>query len=235
MDIHEQKELERVKTEFLSLASHQLRAPLSNLKWYMDFLLKRRTDQMSPEVQEYMHKMYRRNNDMAELVNTLLNMSRIEMGRIKVEKEQADVADIMKSVVEELENEATDKKIALESSYSGDSIMHTDRRLVRIILQNLLSNAFRYTNEGGKVHVRMLASSAKIRIEVEDSGIGIPPDEQSKIFSKMYRAENAKAFEANGNGIGLYMCKELVENMGGEISFISRMNEGTTFFVDLLR
>ncbi len=235
VDIHEQKELERVKTEFLSLASHQLRSPLSNLKWYIDFLLKRRRDQMSPEVQEYLQKMYRRNTDMAELVNTLLNLSRIEMGRIKIEKEQTDVAEVMKSVIEELENEAVAKQITLEASYSGDSVMHTDRRLVRIILQNLLSNAFRYTKAGGKVYVRLLASSTKVRLEVEDTGVGIPPEEQSKIFSKLYRASNAREIEANGNGIGLYMCKELVENMGGEISFVSNFGEGTTFFVDLLR
>jgi PAS domain S-box-containing protein len=235
VDIHEQKELERIKTEFLSLASHQLRSPLSNLKWYIDFLLTRRSKQMTEEVQGYLHKMYRRNADMAELVNTLLNLSRIEMGRIKIEKETADITEIAKSVVEELESEATEKKIALETAYSGDTVMETDRKLVRIILQNLLSNAFRYTLEGGSVQLRILASSSKVRMEVEDTGVGIPPDEQNNIFSKLYRATNAKKIEANGNGIGLYMCKELVENMGGEISFMSKEGEGTTFFVDLIR
>lgn len=235
VDIHEQKELERIKTEFLSLASHQLRSPLSNLKWYIDFLLNRRRDQMSEEVQGYLHKMYRRNTDMIELVNTLLNLSRIEMGRIKVEKEEVDVSEIAKSVIEELEPEANEKNITLETSYTGDLVMNTDGRLIRIIIQNLLSNALRYTINEGKVQVRLTASSTKVHLEVEDTGVGIPPAEQSSIFSKLYRATNAKEIEANGNGIGLYMCKELLEGMGGEISFSSKVGEGTTFFVDLLR
>jgi signal transduction histidine kinase len=172
---------------------------------------------------------------MIELVNTLLNLSRIEMGRIKIEKEESNVAEVAKSVIEELEPEANEKGITLETSYSGDLVLNTDRRLVRIILQNLLSNALRYTVNKGTVHVRLIASSTKVRFEVEDTGVGIPPEEQSSIFSKLYRATNAKEVEANGNGIGLYMCKELVEGMGGDIGFSSKIGEGTTFFVDLLR
>jgi PAS domain S-box-containing protein len=235
VDIHEQKELERIKTEFLSLASHQLRSPLSNLKWYIDFLLNRRRDQMSEEVQDYLHKMYRRNTDMIELVNTFLNLSRIEMGRLQVEKEKTDVATVTKSVIEELEPTAEEKKITLETSYNGDLVFDTDERLLRIILQNLLSNSLRYTKEGGKVFIRLNASSSRVRIEVQDTGVGIPPDEQGSIFSKLYRATNAREIETNGNGIGLYMCKELAEGLGGSISFVSKLNEGTTFTVELLR
>ncbi len=235
VDIHEQKELERIKTEFLSLASHQLRTPLSNLKWYIDFLLSKRRDQMSDEVQGYLNKMYRRNTDMIELVNTLLNLSRIEMGKVKVEKEKTDIESLVRSVVEELEPNAKEKNIKLDTSYTGNLMLNTDGRLVRIILQNLLSNSLRYTPNGGNVSVRLIGSSSKVRIEVEDNGAGIPPDEQSSIFSKLYRASNAKQIEANGNGIGLYMCKELVEGLGGNISFKSELNKGTTFFVDLPR
>ncbi len=232
VDIHEQKELERIKTEFLSLASHQLRSPLSNLKWYIDFLLTRRRDQMSEEVQGYLEKMYRRNLDMIELVNTLLNLSRIEMGRVKVEKENTDLKEVAQSVVEELEPQAKDKNLSLDVSYNGDLQIETDSRLIRIILQNLLSNAFRYTKDGG-VFVRLIGSGEYVRIEVEDTGVGIPPDEQGRIFSKLYRASNAKKIEANGNGIGLYMCKELAEALGGNITFVSELNKGTIFTIKL--
>ncbi|KKS29048.1 MAG: Multi-sensor Signal Transduction Histidine Kinase [Parcubacteria group bacterium GW2011_GWC2_42_11] len=235
VDIHEQKELERIKTEFLSLASHQLRSPLANLKWYIDFLLNRRRDQMSEEVQGYLHKMFRRNSDMIELVNTLLNLSRIEMGRVKVEKESADVEALTKSVIEELEPTALEKKIVMETTFVGDLQLDTDTRLVRIILQNLLSNSLRYTKENGKVFIRLSGSTSRIRFEVEDTGVGIPPNEQGSIFSKLYRATNAKEIEANGNGIGLYMCKELVEGLGGTITFVSKLGEGTTFTFELPR
>jgi len=235
VDIHEQKELDRMKTEFLSLASHQLRSPLSNLKWYIDFLLKRRSSELSDEVQGYLQKMYRRNQDMIELVNTLLNLSRLEMGRLQVSKEQTDVAALVDSVVEELEPEAHDKNIKLDQSLTGDLTFSTDGKLVRIILQNLLSNALRYTPAGGSVFVRGSASSSLVRIEVQDTGAGIPPEEQSRIFSKLYRASNAKEIEANGNGIGLYMCKSLAEGLGGSITFTSKLNEGTSFVVELPR
>lgn len=235
VDIHEQKELERIKTEFLSLASHQLRSPLANLKWYIDFLLNRRRDQMSEEVQGYLHKMYRRNSDMIELVNTLLNLSRIEMGRVKVEKEATDIEALTKSVIEELEPTAQEKNIVMETTFVGDLGLDTDSRLVRIILQNLLSNSLRYTMDGGKVFMRLTGTTSRIRFEVEDTGVGIPPNEQGSIFSKLYRATNAKEIEANGNGIGLYMCKELVEGLGGTITFVSKYGEGTTFTFELPR
>ncbi len=235
VDIHEQKELERIKTEFLSLASHQLRAPLANLKWYIDFLLKRRAQQLSAELAEYLHKMYRRNEDMIDLVNTLLNLSRIEMGRIKVEKQQTDVSALARSVIEELETVAADKQITLSTTFEGPEQFETDGRLVRIILQNLLTNALRYTPAGGKVELRTAGGAQSMTISVSDTGVGIPPEEQDKIFAKMYRASNAQAMEANGNGIGLYMCKALAEGMGGSIAFTSALNKGTTFTVTLER
>jgi two-component system phosphate regulon sensor histidine kinase PhoR len=235
VDIHEQKELERIKTEFLSLASHQLRAPLANLKWYIDFLLKRRAQQLSAELAEYLHKMYRRNEDMIDLVNTLLNLSRIEMGRIKVEKQQTDVSALARSVIEELETVAADKQITLSTTFEGPEQFETDGRLVRIILQNLLTNALRYTPAGGKVELRTAGGAQSMTISVSDTGVGIPPEEQDKIFAKMYRASNAQAMEANGNGIGLYMCKALAEGMGGSIAFTSALNKGTTFTVTLVR
>ncbi len=233
VDIHEQKELERIKTEFLSLASHQLRTPLSNLKWYIDFLLNRRRDQMSPEVQGYLQKMFRRNSDMIELVNTFLNLSRIEMGRVQVQKVKTDAASIMQSVIEELEPTAEEKNIKVETTITGDLEFETDERLLRIIFQNLLSNSLRYTMQGGSVKVDVIASNTRVRFSVKDTGVGIPPEEQGRIFSKLYRATNAQQIEANGNGIGLYMCKELVEGMGGTIHFESKLNEGTTFIVEL--
>lgn len=235
VDIHEQKELDRIKTEFLSLASHQLRAPLANLKWYIDFLLNRRATALTEEVADYLRKMYHRNEDMIDLVNTLLNLSRIEMGRVKVQKERTDISGLLRSIVEELAPEATEKNITLVSNLDPMLEFETDRRLLRIVLQNLLSNALRYTPKDGKVVLSVTTVSSGIRISVQDTGIGIPPEEQGRIFQKLYRATNAKVIEANGNGIGLYMCKALVEGLGGTISFTTALGQGTTFIVDLSR
>jgi len=233
VDIHEQKELERIKTEFLSLASHQLRSPLANMKWYIDFLLEHRTASLVPETIEYLRRMYRRNEDMIDIVNTLLNLSRVEMGRIKVEKNATDLTALATSVLEELATAAQDKQITLTPSLQAEGTVETDAKLLRIVLQNLLTNAVRYTPNGGSVFITLTRSRREVRIEVRDTGIGIPPEEQGRIFSKLYRASNAKNMEANGNGIGLYMCKALVEGMQGTISFESVAGSGTTFVVTL--
>jgi PAS domain S-box-containing protein len=233
VDIHEQKELDRIKTEFLSLASHQLRAPLANLKWYIDFLLKRRAESLTQEVTGYLAKMYRRNEDMIELVNTLLNLSRIEMGRVKVEREHVDISVLARSVVEELEPAMQEKGLILNADINDRVELETDGKLIRIVLQNLLSNAIRYTPQGGSIAVRLSPEQGGVDIEVQDTGIGIPPEEQGHIFQKLYRAANAREMEANGNGIGLYMCKALLEGMNGSIDFTSISGEGTTFKVHL--
>lgn len=233
VDIHEQKELERVKTEFMSLASHQLRAPLANLKWYIDFLISRRGATLTDEVKEYLQKMYRRNEDMIDLVNSLLNLSRIEMGRMTVQKEDTDVSQLARSVLEELEPLAREKHITLTGELGTSVHTETDPRLLRIIIQNITSNGIRYTPDSGSVIVRVQTLPKKISISVEDTGIGIPPEEQAHIFEKMYRASNAKSMEANGNGIGLYMCKALTESLGGTIVFTTIQGQGTTFTVEL--
>jgi signal transduction histidine kinase len=233
VDIHEQKELERIKTEFLSLASHQLRTPLANLKWQIDFLLTRKKDELTESVRDYLEKMFRRNEDMIDLVNTLLNLSRIEMGRVKVEKEEADIVETIQGVIEELTPQAESKHMTLTSELPAQHSIHTDKRLVRIIIQNLLANAIRYTTEGGTATLSLTSHGGATMVSVADTGVGIPPEEQGKIFSKMYRATNAQKMEANGNGIGLYMCKALAEAMGGTISFESEMGKGTTFTVTL--
>jgi PAS domain S-box-containing protein len=233
VDIHEQKELDRVKTEFLSLASHQLRAPLANLKWYIDFLLKRRAETLTQEIAGYLNKMYRRNEDMIELVNTLLNLSRIEMGRLKVERERVDITLLARSVVEELEPVIIAKNLHFTGELGEPLELETDGKLVRIVLQNLFSNAIRYTPQDGSLTLRVQSAQGGVDIEVTDTGIGIPLEEQAHIFQKLYRAANARQVEVNGNGIGLYMCKSLVESLGGAISFISTPGEGTTFTVHL--
>jgi len=233
VDIHEQKELERIKTEFLSLASHQLRAPLANLKWYIDFLLTRRSESLTQEISDYLQKMYRRNEEMIDLVNTLLNLSRVEMGRIKIEKKEADISELLRSVVEELEPAAHEKQIELDVQTPDTLMFDTDARLVRIVVQNLLTNAFRYTPKEGSVRVALVARGSEVIVSVADTGVGIPAAEQGRIFMKMYRATNARAIEANGNGIGLYMCKALVEAMGGTINFTSTVGKGTVFTVTL--
>lgn len=233
VDITEQKELDRMKTEFTSLASHQLRSPLSTVRWYIDFLRARHADKLSPVVSEYLGYIHERNQQMIEIVNTLLNLSRIEMGRIKVDKTQCDIADIIQDVLRELTRIAESSGVALEVHMEGETTLTTDAALVRIILQNLVSNGVRYSREGGSVTVFGVRGPKTFTLSISDRGVGIPLGEQSKIFSKLYRASNAKQLRTDGNGLGLYMSKALAEALGGTITFSSVEGRGTTFTVTL--
>lgn len=232
-DITEQKELDQIKTEFLSLASHQLRTPLANVRWYIEFLLLKRTDQLTEEVSNFLGEIRLRNQQMIELVNTLLNLSRLEMGRMVVEKEQADITALVKDVVSELTPQAKQKQITVSTELGAQLNAETDPRLLRVVIQNLLSNAVRYTPASGNVTVRVDTTSDGYTVSVSDTGCGIPPEEQDRIFTKLYRASNARKIEANGNGIGLYMSKEIVEALGGTLDFTTELDKGTTFTMSL--
>ncbi|MBP9759895.1 MAG: PAS domain S-box protein [Candidatus Pacebacteria bacterium] len=233
VDIHEQKELERIKTEFLSLASHQLRAPLANLKWYIDFLLTRRAQELTDGVKTYLLQMFKRNEEMIDLVNTLLNLSRVEMGRLRVEMREDDIVLVLQSILEELAPVFREKTITITTDMPDRFNLVTDAKLVRIVIQNLLTNAARYTPAQGTVTLRVEKRENEAIFAVSDTGIGIPSEEQGRIFTKMYRASNAQQVEVNGNGIGLYMCKAFAEALGGGISFTSLEGKGTTFRVVL--
>lgn len=233
VDITEQKELDRVKTEFISLASHQLRTPLSNVKWYIEFILLKKSEGLGDEVRKLLGEIGLRNQQMIDLVNTLLNLSRIEMGRAVVEKEDTDISALITDVLGELTVQAEQKSIVLKREYEEGVHATTDPRLLRVVIQNLLSNALRYTPAEGSVTLSMRRMSSGLVVDVSDTGCGIPPEEKGKIFTKLYRASNAKLIEANGNGIGLYMSKELIEAMGGTIDFTSELDKGTTFTIVL--
>lgn len=230
VDITEEKELERAKTEFVSLASHQLRTPLTTVKWNIDLLLNSQTFTVPDEARTFLEKIYVGNERMIELVSTLLNVSRIEMGTVPVYIKEVNIRDLIQDVYDELEPLAAEKHIALGILFEGtDMLLHTDSSMVRIIIQNLIANALRYTPNEGRVTVRTTVTSAVCVVDIEDTGCGIPPESQDKIFTKMYRAENARKVEAKGTGLGLYMSKSFAEILGGTISFTSKLEEGSTF------
>ena len=229
LDITERKEIEKSKTEFVSLAAHQLRTPLSTLNWYTEMLLTNKEETLTQMQEKYISKLARSTHDMADLVNTLLNVSRIEMGKIPVSIERSNITDIAESVLDELTPDMIEKKLIVKKEYGSIIDFLTDPKLLRIILQNLVSNAVRYTPENGSITITITQTQKNIEVRVSDTGYGIPPEQQDKIFLKLFRADNARQKVANGNGLGLYMTKALVEALGGTITFTSAINKGTTF------
>lgn len=233
VDVTEEKEIDRVKTDFVSLASHQLRTPLTAVKWYIDMMLTSKSITLSEQAKEYLDKIYTGNERMISLVGTLLNVSRIEMGTVPVELGSVDLEEVTSDVVDEVAKSAEAKNIRIHTQHENLQVLRSDRNLIRIAIQNLITNAIRYTPEAGGVVVATSCGPVSCTITVSDTGCGIPPEAYGKLFSKMYRAENAKKIETKGTGLGLYMTKAFVEKIGGTIEFVSSLGKGTTFTITL--
>lgn len=233
VDITQEKEMDRMKTEFVSLASHQLRTPLTTVKWQIDFLRTSKKLKVEGEVLSYLEKIYHGNERMIELVNTLLNVSRIETGTLQVKPEDTDIIKLCEDVIEEVRPSLEAKHIRLEKTFAQTCVVRTDPNLLRIVIQNLLTNAVRYTPDAGEVRVKAASEGDAARIVIADTGCGIPREAQSHIFTKMYRAENAAKMVAQGTGLGLYMSRAFIETLGGTVSFVSEEGKGTTFTVTI--
>ena len=233
-DITKLKEVDKAKTEFVSLASHQLRTPLSSINWYAEMLLAGDAGKLKTEQQKFVEEIYTGNQRMVDLVNALLNVSRIELGTFAIEPEEVDLKKLAESVLEELTPLVQQNKLKVTFDYDQTlPIMILDPKLTRIIFQNLLSNAAKYTPEGGKIKLTVGKKGRNVLIEVSDTGYGIPKEQQDRIFGKLFRADNVREKDTNGTGLGLYILKSIVENSKGKVWFTSEENKGTIFSVTL--
>ncbi len=232
-DITERKELDKAKTEFVSLASHQLRTPAATIKWYIDTVLSGDLGQCSPRQNEYLERVQKVNEGMIDIVETLLNISRVEIGSINIDAKEVSVPQIVDSILLELSAGIDTKKLNVVKDYNGYMVStKTDPKLLRIVIQNLISNAIKYTPENGTVKISLLELPGERRISVSDTGIGIPEADKEKIFTKLFRAENARLqSEGQGTGLGLYLVKSIIESMGGNIGFTSEVNKGSVFSI----
>ncbi|OGE91756.1 MAG: hypothetical protein A3C85_03740 [Candidatus Doudnabacteria bacterium RIFCSPHIGHO2_02_FULL_48_21] len=242
-DITREKEIDQAKSEFVSLASHQLRTPLSTVNWYTEMLIDEDAGKISNEQKQYLKEIYHANRRMVDLVNAFLNVSRIELGTFSVEPEPSSVVKIAKSVVAELKPLISQKRLKMVEKYEKNiPVIQADPKLVRIICQNLLTNAVKYTPTGGRIEIEISLNQKSlvynenkpesyIRLKVSDNGYGIPQSEQANIFTKLYRADNVKEKDTEGTGLGLYIAKSVLDRVGGMIWFESGENKGTSFYV----
>lgn len=234
-DVTEQKLLDKAKTEFLSLASHQLRTPLATTKWYTEMLLSGDMGELSSKQKEYITKLDTVNKEMIDLVGVLLNVSRIEMGTLPINIQLTDVEVLTESVLAEMSPLIEKKKIKIIKEYN-DSLknINSDEKLLRIVIQNIVSNAVKYTPDEGTVSITFQESDKEKKIIISDTGIGIPKEDQSYIFNKLFRAENTRNLSTSqGTGLGLYLIKSIIKSLGGDISFTSEENKGSIFTLKL--
>ncbi len=228
------KRSDRTRTDFISIASHQLRTPLTVATLHVDMLLTGHAGTLQKEQREYLEEIAYYNQKMAQILNEFLTVSRIERGTFVIEPKPVNVTKIAQDVVRELSPAAAYKNITLQQKYEKNlPIVVTDQEFLRISIHNLLSNAIKYTPSEGKVVVAMKKKASDLEIKVVDTGYGIPEDEQTKVFSKLFRGKEAKIHDPNGMGFGLYIVRTLLERCGGKISFLSQVGKGTTFTVSV--
>jgi len=233
-DMTEEKNIDRAKSEFVSLASHQLRTPLSTINWYTEMLLSEEVGKLNEDQKEFTSEIYKGNQRMVDLVNSLLNVSRIELGTLAVDPKPTNLINQANSVLNEIKPLIAKKKLKVVKNF-GKNIpqVNLDDKLMRIVWQNLLSNALKYTPAKGQITITVSKDKSNIKIEVRDTGFGIPKNQQDKIFTKLFRADNVKEKETDGTGLGLYIVKSVIEQFGGKIWFESEENKGTTFFINI--
>lgn len=226
--------VDKAKSEFVSLASHQLRTPLSTINWYAEMLLAGDAGTLSPEQKQFMDEIYKGNQRMVELVNALLNVSRIDLGTFAIDPEPTDLRTISDSLLTELMPQIKTREVIVDKKYDPDfPTLFLDPKLMRIVIQNLLTNAIKYTPAKGQVMIDLSRMKTMVEIKVSDTGFGIPKDQQSKIFTKLFRADNVREKETDGTGLGLYIVKSIIEQSGGSVRFDSVLDKGTTFYVTI--
>lgn len=230
-DITKEKELEQTRRDLLSLASHQLRTPLSGTKWLIETLKKGIHGPLTIPQEEYLNEIYKINEQMTVLVHDMLSVLRIEGDAGLAKKEHVLLPALFDTIFEIFGSVAKSKHITLRLVKSGDYTIDTDPLILRNILENLISNAINYSPAGNEVVVSVEKKSDELIFAIKDSGIGIPKDEQGQIFERFYRASNAKTFDTHGTGLGLYVAMILAKKIKARISFESEKDKGTTFYV----
>lgn len=231
-DITKEKEIDREKTEFVSLASHQLKTPVGAISWNLEMLKTGDYGPLNEQQQEVVSEMYTMNQRMIELINGLLNISRIELGVFIIEPTPTNFVAICEEVLNEMEPRLISKGHHLTKRYDENlTEVNADSKLLRIVFQNLISNAIKYTPDRGEVGVAIEVEDGEVLITVSNNGAAIPEADKPRIFTKLFRASNAQEQDPHGNGLGLYLVKEIVMNAGGRIWFDSIAGKGTTFYV----
>jgi PAS domain S-box-containing protein len=243
-DVTQEKAVDKAKSEFISVASHQLKTPATAVKLLAERLLSGKMGEFTDKQKEYFNDIYSSNERMINLVNSLLKVSRIEVGAYTVSLEKNDAYIIVKSVLDELKYIINKKRLKLTIiSPKNHVILLLDEHMFRIAINNLVTNAIQYTHEGGEIQVECKVEGKGVVVggktlkedyfvvTVSDNGYGIPKNVQNKVFTKFFRADNAREKHTDGTGLGLYIVKSTLEYSGGLIWFTSQENKGTSFYV----
>ena len=238
-DVTREKAVEQMKTEFVSIAAHQLRTPLSAIKWIMNMMLEGDMGNISENQRDFLQKTYQSNERMISLVNDLLNVTRIEEGRFLYELTSKNIVALVEKIVAPLKEKAVQKGIQLIINKPDLDLppIYIDEEKMSIAIQNLVDNAVNYTLEGKKITVTLGydIENDLFLFKVQDEGIGIPADQQKRVFARFFRSPNAVRTETEGTGLGLFIAKNIIEAHHGRIWFESEEGQGSAFYFSVPR
>ncbi len=230
-------EAARLKTEFISIVSHQLRSPLSNLQWTLEVMMEGKGQRSEEENAGYFRILKENNSRMQELVDDLLLASKIEEGKLQSERKEFFLQELVKDVAEKFASwtQASNIAIKVEGEQSLQRMV-SDPSLVRQVLDKLLDNALLYASQEEKekresvIIISYAKQGKNVKVAVQDNGVGIPTEDQKYIFQRFFRSRNAALQETNGSGLGLYIAKATVKSIGGKIGFESQEHKGSKFW-----
>jgi len=224
----------KMKTEFVSIASHQLKTPIAEINWQIELLLSKFPGGLSEKQQLLIGQIAHSSQKMARLVDDLLDVARIDQGRLALAKEEVDLCTLVNEAIINQRPFSIVSGVELKSSCPvTSSKILVDKKRIGVVLDNLLSNAIKYTERQGVVEVFMETKESSVQVCIRDNGVGIPRNEQSDIFKKFFRSNNSLKNNADGTGLGLYIAKNIIEQSGGKLWFQSIENIGSEFFFSL--
>lgn len=228
------RKIDRVKSEFVSRVTHQLRTPLSGAKWALWMLICGEIGPLTEEQRVFVMKIYESNERMVALINELLEADKLENGTAQFEIQETSLADLLQNLLEEMKIVSQKHKVSIETAIDPD-IPHIpiDPKSIRSVFQNIIENAIKYSHANSSIRIELRNRADVVEFIVADHGIGIPQDEQKNIFGRFYRSANAVRFVTDSSGLGLYIVATIIKRHNGSIRFESTENVGTTFYIQL--
>ncbi len=224
-------EISRMKSEFVNIVTHQLRSPLTNLKWTVDFLTSKDFDENPEKKEEYYGNLKENVRRMVELTDTLLFVAKMEQGLVPFSKKEVPLPEIINGFISEFKpfTEASRVKIKFVAEKNVPAAF-VDPSQIKIVIETLIDNAIKYTKNGGTVEINLKKIGKKIYFEIKDEGVGIPLKDQKFIFKKFFRSENSLKNQTRGSGLGLYIAKSIIDQLKGVMEFRSEEGKGSTFY-----
>lgn len=224
------QKLDEAKDEFISMASHQLRTPLTSIKGYISMLMEGDVGKVTQEQKHLLQEAFISSERMVRLIGDFLNVSRLQTGKFIIDKHPVDLAALVRDEIDGLEPSAAARGLQFEYRQPKNiPLLHIDENKIQQVVMNFADNAIYYSKEGARIKISLKKTQTAVEFTVTDTGIGVPKEQQSQLFGKFFRASNARLQRPDGTGVGLFLAKKVIDAHGGEVIFTSAEHKGSTF------